>query len=302
MVFQRGSNLDNDLRRFQAYQSRCMGAGSNGPDRAIDNALEAMKKSVCPTDVFQRRLAQDPRFEMLLGTSAKGASTNIDGSLSETWVGLPSRTGKSEFHKFLDTDTGKWAIVFLPEHREHCCRVHLQIVWVDEKWGGLGIATRAVKALQEITLQVDEMCRDEEATYRDRTIRCSELSLWLAPCCFSAPDWDVGDDDGPGGPSFLTEVDWSNPDKATKGIEDDSGEQLAPELTRLDWAELRDWYKRLGFVEVDGLDYSEEWNEEHLRVVRHPMKRPRSFEIGRYPMFWPPENAQGYMKEEDKEE
>jgi hypothetical protein len=152
--------------------------------------------------------------------------------------------------------------------------------------------------LQEIILQIDEMCREEEATYRDRTIGCSELSLWLAPCCFHAPDWDVGDNE----PSFLTQIDWSHPDKATKGIVDDSGEKLAPELTRLDWRGLRDWYKRLGFVEVDGLDYSEEWNEEHLRVVRHPMKRPRSFEIGRVPMFWPSENAQGYMEEEDKKE
>ena len=293
------SSFDEEFQRYAAYRSWCMGGFANGPDRAIAAAKKSLSKSVCPTEVFHSRLAADSRFQMLKGTSERGCATNPDGSLREVWVGLPGRTGKSDFWKFNDEETGKFAIACLPKHSDQCCRGHLQILWVDERWGGKGIATRAVRALQDVAQDVDGLAAQNDATHDGKKIQCGMFSLWLAPCCFHTPLWDVGDKFAPGGSNFLTEIDWSNPRKATKDMVDDSSEKLPTKLTRLAWDELRDWYKRLGFVEVDGLSHEEVWDDQYMRIRRIPMMRPRSYGIGRLPMVWPEKNASAYMKEEE---
>jgi len=248
--------------------------------------------------VFYSLLNQSGCFTMLLGTSETSWYTNPDGSMREGRTRLPGRTGKSFCYRFDDEKTGNFAVLSLPHHREHCCRTHIQNLWVDEKWERLGIATRAMKALQKIAGQVDEMCADETSRHKELTLQCEGYSLWLAPNPFWTQRWSDGKEDSPR-ESFLTEIDWANPSDFEKDMVDDGEEILDPDLTRMDWKQLREFYRRLDFVEVDGLDYVEEWNEQYLRVVRVPLLYPRSLKIGRRVMIWPPTNADTYMKEEE---
>ena len=201
----------------------------------------------------------------------------------------------TEFYRYEDEATGAGSIVQIPCDTGIDCSSmgKIQTLWVPDEWSGRGIARRCMESLQDLAMDTIDIVNEHK--YKGMNLTNSVFSLILCPNPFDVSDcgWCLYPEDCPN-------VYWESPSQASEGIIDESHHELPVDKRRLSWTDLRDFYIRLGFVDVPELDgravADEYWNKI---IIKNTLQR-RSMEIGRHMMIWPAENRKYYQNSEYK--
>ena len=239
--------------------------------------------------IFSDLLAKHNKFKNLLGRTDVIRWVNHDKDSRFVGFGY-TNNGRydvpSEFWRFNPADNEAGGIVrFSPTDDGNLA--HFVILWVPQYLGNKGLGTIIMEEIQNLIIATDDICSADNPQYNDREVSSNSFSMMLYPNPFTVSDWTLNQDENT--------IDWSNAIVATKNIRCELNRQLPDEDRRVSWENLRDWYIRLGWVQVPEMHFVN-LAEDDENPVNFPVVSRRTIMIKRYPMLFPVHNAELFGK------
>ena len=240
-------------------------------------------------DIFKTKINSSPRFTNLMGYSELTVvmGKTLNDSWSNDFIRRCERKYPSNVWQYHDEITGGGGIIQIEFYDHFPGLLHLRCAWVPEEIAHQGIATRMMQSIQNIAKTTQTIC--EEDRYHGKRIYGNNCTLFLVPNPFYVSDWTLNQDENT--------IDWSHPDSPSINMIDETVNELPDDKLRVSWQELRDFYKRIGFVEVPEMDTERVYDERLCKIIDRRIMANRSYVIGRHPMLWPMENVKYYISE-----
>lgn len=274
-------NIDTAINSFKNF----IGGRTNSSRRK----KYVQQEYIYVKDIFKTKINSSPRFTNLMGYSE--LTVVMGNTLKDSWstkfIRRRERKYPSNVWKYYDEITGGGGIIQIDFYDHLPGLIHLRCIWVPEELAHQGIATRMMKSIQTIAKTTQTTC--EEDQYKGMRIYGRNCTLFLVPNPFYTNTWGLDQD--------TNSVDWSDPDGPSIDMIDETVNVLPDDKLRVSWQELRDFYKRIGFVEVPAMDTERVYDERLCKIIDRRIMAKRSYEIGRHPMLWPKDNVKYYISE-----
>ena len=240
-------------------------------------------------DIFKTKINSSTSFNNLMGYSELTVvmGKTLKDSWSNQFIRHRERIYPSNVWQYNDEITGGGGIIQIDFYDHLPGLIHLRCAWVPEEMAHQGIANRMMKSIQHIAKKTQTIC--EKDHYQGKRIYGSNCTLFLVPNPFYVPDWTLEQN--------TNTIDWSHPDSPSINMLDETVNDLPDDKLRVSWQELRDFYKRIGFVEVPEMDTERVYDERLCKIIDRRIMAKRSYEIGRHPMLWPMDNVKNYIDE-----
>ena len=238
-----------------------------------------------PNELFIERLKQHSDFEMLYGWIIHSATEEYDFRTNKINRGTSrvrnyKKNVETRHFLYRKPGTDGYALINLPTMIAKMRNlVFLKTIFVEEKYSGNGIATACMDELKKLTLEIDKQAEDDE------TLSFRSCSLYCVPNSFWVSHWTEDN---------IQEIDWTSDKQVDGNLLDETEAEMDEDKIRMTWEQLRDWYIKLGFVEVRELmyyEYLDTSNTYQWRLVRQQCYSNRSIRLKRFPLLFPAENA-----------
>lgn len=238
------------------------------------------KTEIKPKDIFLEKFPSLRGFENLKGYSIPSLETQLDCTMEWRYLKTDKRIYDSQFWLYTPPKCKKpKAIMQIPTDDQIVdCSVWLKTLWIPDEFRGKGYSRDCLEDIFELVLEVNSICKSKQE-YKERPISCPGFFAWLCPNPFYVSDWKLD--------QTKCDIDWSNPNTATKNIIDETKEDLPPEKRAVDWELLRDFYLRLGAEVDDEMHISMRYEWGQFEPVRSCSLTSRSMQKGRYMMRFP---------------
>lgn len=245
------------------------------------------KQEIKPKEIFLELVAKHNSFENLKGYSIPSLSTTMEATCEWTYTRTENKHHESEF--WLYTPPGRRKAVGIIQFptgtrngEDYYCGQWIKTIWIDPKYRGKGYSRKCFNDIIELVLDVNRIIKERKG-YKKKDIDGNYFFVWLVPNPFYAPQWKID--------QKQCDIDWSNPWKATKHIEDETEEDLSSEKKDISWTALRDFYQRIGFVIDETIHQITQYSWGEFDAVRYNKLTSRSIRMGRYTMRYPAEDA-----------